>query len=155
MSDTTFLEELLYELADYINSHVLFRDMIVYISRHEVIQGVQCPCVSFETSNEGKFTETSNCLEITRPLDVIIHTDTINNKKIIKELSRFEENMIKHIDIGFKSGMLWDSYSAYLKPRGVKVMSHWTRNAIHGQNDETQFHSNIKIISYDLVYKLG
>lgn len=154
VTDTTFIGGLLYELSDYILTHPIFRTMKVYISRYEVIQGVQCPCVSFETASEGRFNEENTCIELKRPLNIYIHTDTTDNQKIIKELSLYEEEMIKHIDNGFRAGLLWDKYSAHLKPSSVSVRSHWTRNAIHGQNDEGEFHSNIKVIGYDLIYKL-
>ena len=90
-------ENILVTLRDIIQESEEFKDIDVYFDESELSPNVSLPCVSFKVGQKEVLDSSALCTEYSRRLEIRLHTETLDKRKLQSELYSFEEQLVSVI----------------------------------------------------------
>lgn len=90
--------KVLVTLRDIIQSSEQFKDIDVYYDDNEMNPNVPLPAISFKIGKKEVVNDNIYCKEYSRPLEIRLHTKTLDKRDLLEELLKYEEDLIHVID---------------------------------------------------------
>ena len=84
-------------MRDIIQESEEFKDIDVYFDESELSPNVSLPCVSFKVGQKEVLDSSALCTEYSRRLEIRLHTETLDKRKLQSELYSFEEQLVSVI----------------------------------------------------------
>ena len=90
-------EKILVELRDVIQESEEFKGLEVYFNDSEMNPNVPLPCVSFKVGQKEVLDSSALCTEYSRRIEIRLHTETLDERKLQSELYSYEEQLVSVI----------------------------------------------------------
>ena len=103
-------EKILIELRDVIQESEEFKGIDVYFDDSEMNPNVTLPCVSFKVGQKEVLESSALCTEYSRRLEIRLHTETLDKRKLQSELYSYEEQLVSVIQDAKLNNKLSDFY---------------------------------------------
>ena len=103
-------EKILVTLRDIIQESEEFKNIDVYFDDSEMSPNVSLPCVSFKVGQKEVLKSSARCTEYSRRLEIRLHTETLDKRKVQSELYSFEEQLITVIQNAKLEGRIPDYF---------------------------------------------
>ena len=87
-------EKILVTLRDIIQESEEFKNIDVYFDDSELSPNVPLPCISFKVGQKEVLSSSARCTEYSRRLEIRLHTETLDKRKVQSELYSFEEQLV-------------------------------------------------------------
>lgn len=111
-SDTiSTFEKILVELRDLIQDSEEFKNIPVYFDDSEMNPNVPLPAISFKVGTKEVLNDSSvYCQEYSRRIEIRLHTETIDKRKLQSELYSYEEQIVSLINTAKINGDIANFY---------------------------------------------
>ena len=106
-------EKILVNIRDVIQESEEFKDIDVYFDDSEMNPNVSLPAISFKVGQKEVLNSSASCTEYSRRLEIRLHTETIDKKKLQSELYSYEEQLITVLNNARMEGRLSDFYDIH------------------------------------------
>ena len=103
-------EKILVEIRDLIQESEEFKNIDVYFDDSEMNPNVTLPCVSFKVGQKEVLDSSAMCTEYSRRLEIRLHTETLDKRKLQSELYSYEEQLVSVINQAKLENKLSDFY---------------------------------------------
>lgn len=103
-------ERILVELRDVIQESEEFKGLEVYFNDSEMNPNVPLPCVSFKVGQKEVLESSALCTEYSRRIEIRLHTETLDERKLQSELYSYEEQLVSVIQDAKLNNRLSDFY---------------------------------------------
>ena len=103
-------EKILVTLRDIIQESEEFKNIDVYFDESEMNPNVPLPCISFEVGQKEVLKSSAICTEYSRRLEIRLHTETLDKRKLQSELYSFEEQLVSVIHNAKLEGRIPDFF---------------------------------------------
>ena len=103
-------EKILVELRDIIQESEEFKGLEVYFDDSEMNPNVPLPCISFKVGVKEVLSSSALCTEYSRRLEIRLHTETLDKRKLQSELYSYEEQLVSVINRAKLNNSLSDFY---------------------------------------------
>ena len=113
LSKISTFERILVNLRDVIQESEEFKDIDVYFDENELSPNNKLPCVSFKVGQKEVLNSSASCTEYSRRLEIRLHTETIDKRKLQSELYSYEEQLITVLNTAREEGRLSDFYDIH------------------------------------------
>lgn len=104
------LENILVDIRDVIQESDEFKNIEVYFDDSELSPNVPLPAISFKIGQEEVIEGSAMCTEYSRRLEIRLHTETLDKRKLQSELYSYKEQLIEVISDARLSGRIGDFY---------------------------------------------
>ena len=101
-------EKILVNIRDVIQESEEFKDIDVYFDDSEMNPNISLPAISFKVGQKEVLNSSASCTEYSRRLEIRLHTETIDKKKLQSELYSYEEQLITVLNNARMEGRLSD-----------------------------------------------
>lgn len=146
-------EKILVELRDVIQESEEFKDIDVYFDDSEMNPNDYLPCVSFKVGVKEVLNSSPVCSEYSRRLEIRLHTETLDKRKLQSELYSYEEQLISVINNAKLQGKLSDFYE--IEETGASSINALMFNAKKEANQFNMiFFSNLLRVRFVIRYKI-
>lgn len=103
-------EKILVDLRDVIQESDEFKNIDVYFDDSEMNPNVPLPAVSFKIGQEEVIEGSAMCTEYSRRVEIRLHTETLDKRKLQSELYSYKEQLVNIINNARLSGRIGDFY---------------------------------------------
>lgn len=110
MYDVSTFENILVTLRDIIQESMEFKDIDVYFDDSELSPNQSLPCVSFKVGQKEVLNSSALCSDYSRRLEIRLHTETLDKRKLQSELYSYEEQLVKVINQAKLDGRIPDYF---------------------------------------------
>ena len=110
LTGISVFETILVELRDLIQESEEFKDIDVYFDDSEMSPNVPLPCISFKVGQKEVLNSSAMCTEYSRRLEIRLHTETLDKRKLQSELYSYEEQLVSLINRAKMQNSLSDFY---------------------------------------------
>lgn len=146
-------ERILVELRDVIQESDEFKDIDVYFDDSEMNPNDSLPCISFKTGVKEVLNSSPLCSEYSRRLEIRLHTETLDKRKLQSELYSYEEQLISVINQAKLQGTLSNFYE--ITETGASSINALMFNAKKEANQFNMiFFSNLLRVRFVVRYKI-
>lgn len=146
-------ERILVELRDIIQESEEFKDIDVYFDDSEMNPNDSLPCVSFKVGVKEVLESSPMCTEYSRRLEIRLHTETLDKRKLQSELYSYEEQLVSVINRAKLQGKLSDFYE--IRETGASSINALMFNARKEANQFNMiFFSNLLRVRFVIRYKI-
>lgn len=146
-------ERILVELRDLIQNSEEFKDIEVYFDDSEMNPNVSLPAISFKVGQKEVLKSSALCTEYSRRLEIRLHTETIDKRKLQSELYSYEEQLISVLNNAKINGELSDFYE--IKETGASTINALMFNSRKEANQFNMiFFSNLLRVRFVVRYGL-
>lgn len=153
MDKISTFEKILIELRDIIQESEEFKGIEVYFDDSELSPNVSLPAVSFKIGTEEVINPSPSCVEYSRRLEIRLHTETLDKRKLQSELYSFKEQLVTIINNARLSNQLSDFYD--IEETGSSTINALMFNAKKEANQFNMiFFSNLIKIRFVIRYRL-
>lgn len=153
MTDMSVFEQILVTLRDIIQESEEFKGIDVYFDDSELSPNDKLPCVSFKVGQKEVLSSSALCTEYSRRLEIRLHTETLDKRKLQRELYMFEEQLISIIQQAKLDGSIPDFFD--IEETGSSQIYALMFNAKKEANQFNMiFFSNLLRIRFVVRYKL-
>ena len=109
----SIFEKILIELRDIIQESEEFKGIDVYFDDSEMNPNVSLPCISFKVGQKEVINDSASCVDYSRRLEIRLHTETLDKRKLQSELYSYEEQLTQLIRDAKLSGQLSEYYDIF------------------------------------------
>ena len=146
-------EKILVEIRDLIQESEEFKDIDVYFDDSEMNPNVSLPCVSFKVGQKEVLDSSAMCTEYSRRLEIRLHTETLDKRKLQSELYSYEEQLVSVINQAKLENKLSDFYE--IIETGASSINALMFNAKKEANQFNMiFFSNLLRVRFVVRYKI-
>lgn len=110
LTGISVFEQILVTLRDIIQDSEEFKDIDVYFDDSEMNPNDFLPCVSFKVGQKEVLKSSALCTEYSRRLEIRLHTDTLDKRKLQSELYSYEEQLVSVIHQAKLQGKIPDYF---------------------------------------------
>ena len=103
-------EKILVLLRDIIQDSEEFDGLEVYFDDSELSPNEKLPCVSFKVGQKEVLKSSALCTEYSRRLEIRLHTETLDKRKLQSELYSYEEQLVSVINKAKLEGKIPDYF---------------------------------------------
>lgn len=103
-------ERILVTLRDIIQDSDEFKDIDVYFDDSEMNPNDFLPCISFKVGQKEVLSSSALCTEYSRRLEIRLHTETLDKRKLQSELYSYEEQLVSVIQQAKLQGKIPDYF---------------------------------------------
>ena len=113
-SDTiSTFEKILIELRDLIQNSEEFKNIPVFFDDSEMSPNESLPAISFKVGQKEALKSSAHCQEYSRRLEIRLHTETLDKRKLQSELYSYEEQMVTLINNAKQTGEIANFYEIW------------------------------------------
>lgn len=146
-------EKILVEIRDVIQESEEFENIDVYYDDSEMNPNISLPCISFKVGQEEVLSSSALCTEYSRRIEIRLHTETLDKRKLQSELYSYKEQLITVINNAKLNGRLSDFYE--IEETGSSTINALMFNAKKEANQFNMiFFSNLLRIRFVIRYSL-
>lgn len=146
-------EKILVELRDVIQESEEFKNIDVYFDDSEMNPNISLPAISFKVGQKEVLESSALCTEYSRRLEIRLHTETIDKRKLQSELYSYEEQLITVLNNAVINGRLSNFYE--IKETGASTINALMFNARKEANQFNMiFFSNLLRVRFVVRYSL-
>lgn len=146
-------EKILVTLRDIIKESDEFKNMEVYFDESELNPNISLPCVSFKVGQKEVLNSSAMCSEYSRRLEIRLHTETLDKRKLQSELYSFEEQIVTIINNAKLDGRIPDFFD--IEETGSSQIYALMFNARKEANQFNMiFFSNLLRVRFVVRYKI-
>lgn len=146
-------EKILVEIRDVLQNSEEFKDLEVYFDDSEMNPNDKLPCISFKVGQKEVLDSSALCSEYSRRLEIRLHTETLDKRKLQSELYSYEEQLVTLLNNAKLDGRLSDYYE--LKETGASSINALMFNARKEANQFNMiFFSNLLRVRFVIRYKI-
>ena len=146
-------ENILVELRDVIQESEEFEGIEVYFDDSEMNPNITLPAVSFKVGQEEVVRSSVTCTEYSRRIEIRLHTETLDKRKLQSELYSYKEQLVSIINDAKRSGRLSDYYD--IEETGSSTINALMFNAKKEANQFNMiFFSNLLRIRFVIRYEI-
>lgn len=146
-------EKILVELRDVIQESEEFKGIEVYFDDSELNPNISLPCVSFKVGQKEVLSSSASCTEYSRRIEIRLHTETLDKRKLQSELYSYEEQLIQLINSAKLDGRLSDYYE--IVETGASSINALMFNAKKEANQFNMiFFSNLLRVRFVIRYRI-
>ena len=109
----SIFEKILIELRDIIQESEEFKGIDVYFDDSEMNPNVSLPCISFKVGQKEVINDSASCVDYSRRIEIRLHTETLDKRKLQSELYSYEEQLTQLIRDAKLSGRLSEYYDIF------------------------------------------
>lgn len=106
-------ERILVELRDVIQNSDEFKNIDVYFDDSEMNPNVPLPAISFKVGQKEVLESSELCSEYSRRLEIRLHTETLDKRKLQSELYSYEEQLVSLINQAKIDGRIANDYEIH------------------------------------------
>lgn len=103
-------EKILVTLRDIIQESEEFKDIDVYFDDSEMNPNDKLPCISFKTGQKEVLSSSALCTRYSRRLEIRLHTETLDKRRLQSQLYSYEEQMVSVINRAKMDGRIPDFF---------------------------------------------
>lgn len=103
-------EKILVTLRDIIQESEEFKDIDVYFDDSEMNPNDKLPCISFKVQQKEVLSSSAMCTEYSRRLEIRLHTETLDKRKLQSQLYSYEEQLVSVINQAKLDGRIPDFF---------------------------------------------
>ena len=111
--DISTFEMILVDLKNLIQESDEFKDIDVYFDDSELSPNVALPCVSFKVNQKEVIDSSATCTTYSRRIDIRLHTETTDKRKLQSELYKYEEQLVTIINNAKLTGRIPNYYDIF------------------------------------------
>ena len=111
--DISTFERILVDLRDIIQESDEFKNIDVYFDESELSPNVALPCVSFKVNQKEVINSSATCTTYSRRLEIRLHTETTDKRKLQSELYKYEEQLTRIINNAKLTGRIPNYYDIF------------------------------------------
>ena len=153
LSGISTFEKILVEIRDVLQNSEEFKDLEVYFDDSEMNPNDKLPCISFKVGQKEVLSSSALCSEYSRRLEIRLHTETLDKRKLQSELYSYEEQLVKLLGDAKLDGRLSDYYE--LRETGASSINALMFNARKEANQfNMTFFSNLLRVRFVIRYKI-
>lgn len=153
LENRSTFESILVELRDVIQESEEFKDIDVYFDDSELSPNNSLPCVSFKVGQKEVLSSTALCSEYSRRIEIRLHTETLDKRKLQSELYSYEEQLVTVLNNAKMSGRLSDYYD--ITETGASTINALMFNAKKEANQFNMiFFSNLLRVRFVIRYSI-
>ncbi len=146
-------EKILVEIRDVLQDSEEFKDIEVYFDDSEMNPNISLPAISFKVGQKEVLESSALCTEYSRRLEIRLHTETIDKRKLQSELYSYEEQLVTVINNAIVEGRLSNFYE--IKETGASTINALMFNARKEANQFNMiFFSNLLRVRFVVRYSL-
>ena len=146
-------ETILAELRDLIQESEELKGLEVYFDDSEMNPNVPLPCISFKVGVKEVLNSSALCTEYSRRLEIRLHTETLDKRKLQSELYSYEEQLVSVLNNAKMSGRLSDYYD--ITETGASTINALMFNAKKEANQFNMiFFSNLLRVRFVIRYSI-
>lgn len=151
--DISTFESILVNLRDIIQDSEEFKDIDVYFDDSEMNPNDSLPAVSFKVGQKEVLESSALCTEYSRRLEIRLHTETLDKRKLQSELYSYEEQLVSIINTAKLNGSILDCYD--IVETGASSIGALMFNAKKEANQFNMiFFSNLLRVRFVVRYKI-
>jgi len=110
MEGKSVFEEILVTLRDIIQESEPFNGIDVYFDPSEMNPNDVLPCVSFNVGQKEVLSSSALCTQYSRRIEIRLHTETLDKRKLQSELYSYEEQLVSVIHQAKLEGKIPDYF---------------------------------------------
>jgi hypothetical protein len=146
-------ENILVCIRDIIQESEEFKDIDVYFDDSELSPNDVLPCVSFKVGQKEVLSSSALCTEYSRRLEIRLHTETLDKRKLQSELYSFEEQLVSVLNEAKLDGRIPDFFD--IEETGSSQIYALMFNAKKEANQFNMiFFSNLLRVRFVVRYKI-
>lgn len=146
-------EHILVNLRDVIQDSEEFKDIPVYYDDSEMNPNDALPAISFKVGQKEVLDSSALCSEYSRRIEIRLHTETLDKRKLQSELYSYEEQLISVINRAKLNGDIRDFYD--IVETGASSINALMFNAKKEANQFNMiFFSNLLRVRFVVRYKI-
>lgn len=146
-------ERILVELRDVIQNSDEFKNIDVYFDDSEMNPNVPLPAISFKVGQKEVLESSELCLEYSRRLEIRLHTETLDKRKLQSELYSYEEQLVSLINQAKIDGRIANDYE--IRETGASSINALMFNARKEANQFNMiFFSNLLRVRFVVRYSI-
>ena len=146
-------ERILIELRDIIQESDEFKDIDVYFDESEMNPNDSLPCISFKVGQKEVLESSALCTEYSRRLEIRLHTETTDKRKLQSELYSYEEQLVSLIHQAQLENRISDFYE--IRETGSSSINALMFNSRKEANQFNMiFFSNLLRVRFVIRYKI-
>lgn len=146
-------ENILVCIRDIIQESEEFKDIDVYFDDSELNPNDVLPCVSFKVGQKEVLSSSALCTEYSRRLEIRLHTETLDKRKLQSELYSFEEQLVSVLNEAKLDGRIPDFFD--IEETGSSQIYALMFNAKKEANQFNMiFFSNLLRVRFVVRYKI-
>ena len=150
---TSVFESILIELRDVIQESEEFKDIDVYFDDSEMNPNDYLPCISFKVGQKEVLKSSALCTEYSRRIEIRLHTETLDKRKLQSELYSYEEQLVSLIHHAQRDNRLSDFYE--IEETGSSSINALMFNAKKEANQFNMiFFSNLLRVRFVIRYEI-
>lgn len=146
-------EKILVELRDIIQGSEEFKGIDVYFDDSEMNPNISLPCISFKVGQKEVLESSALCTEYSRRVEIRLHTETLDKRKLQSELYSYEEQLVSVIQNAKVNNQLSDFYD--IRETGASTINALMFNARKEANQFNMiFFSNLLRVRFVVRYSI-
>ena len=146
-------ERILVELRDIIQGSEEFKGIDVYFDDSEMNPNISLPCISFKVGQKEVLESSALCTEYSRRVEIRLHTETLDKRKLQSELYSYEEQLVSVIQNAKVNNQLSDFYD--IRETGASTINALMFNARKEANQFNMiFFSNLLRVRFVVRYSI-
>ena len=146
-------ERILVELRDIIQGSEEFKGIDVYFDDSEMNPNISLPCISFKVGQKEVLESSALCTEYSRRVEIRLHTETLDKRKLQSELYSYEEQLVSVIQNAKVNNQLSDFYD--IRETGASTINALMFNARKEANQFNMiFFSNLLKVRFVVRYSI-
>lgn len=152
-SISTF-EKILVELRDLIQNSDEFKNIPVYFDDSELSPNESLPAISFKVGQKEVLdTSSASCIDYSRRIEIRLHTETLDKRKLQSELYSYEEQLCNLINTASMTNQLSNFYE--IRETGASSIGALMFNARKEANQFNMiFFSNLLRVRFVIRYSI-
>lgn len=151
-SISTF-EKILVELRDLIQGSEEFKEIPVYFDDSEMNPNISLPAISFKVGQKEVLNSSASCTDYSRRIEIRLHTETLDKRKLQSELYSYEEQLCGLINTAKLTNQLSNFYE--IEETGASTINALMFNAKKEANQFNMiFFSNLLRVRFVIRYSL-
>ena len=110
LNGISVFERILVTLRAIIQDSEEFKGIDVYFDDSEMSPNDSLPCISFKIGQKEVLSSSALCTEYSRRLEIRLHTETLDKRKLQSELYSYEEQLVSVIQQAKLQGKIPDYF---------------------------------------------
>ena len=151
--DISTFERILVDIRDIIQDSEEFKNIEVYFDDSEMSPNISLPAISFKIGQKEVIESSASCTVYSRRLEIRLHTETTDKRKLQSELYKYEEHLVSVINNAKLTGKISDFYD--IKETGSSTINALMFNARKEANQFNMiFFSNLLKVRFVIRYSI-